>query len=156
MRPFRDIPIKRKLTAIIMLTRNIAVLDDNQMNMFHTITAKADSLLGVINGILDVSKIDAGKLEFEDIPFDLRYIIEDVANSFAYRTKQKGLEFIFFLSPDVPSRLIGDPGRLRQILINLAGNALKFTHKGEIYIKESDVYLTLGTVTQHFKFMALD
>jgi CheY-like chemotaxis protein/HPt (histidine-containing phosphotransfer) domain-containing protein len=62
-------------------------------------------------------------------------MIEDVANSNAFRAEQKGLEFISFLSPDVPSRLIGDPGRLRQILVNLSGNALKFTHKGEIYIK---------------------
>ena len=110
-------------------------LDDNQRNIFHTINAEANSLLGIINDILDFSKIEAGKFELEEIPFDLRHTIEDVANSFAHRTDQKGLEFISFLSPDVPSRLIGDPGRLRQILTNLSGNALKFTREGEVYIE---------------------
>jgi len=129
--------IRTPLNAIIGMSE-LAMdtqLDDNQTNIFHTITAEADSLLGVINGILDISKIEAGKLEFEEIPFDLRHLIDDVANSFAYRAKQKGLEFISFLSPDVPPRLIGDPSRLRQILKNLADNSLKFTHEGEIYIK---------------------
>ncbi|MBW1710069.1 MAG: PAS domain S-box protein [Deltaproteobacteria bacterium] len=110
-------------------------LDDNQRNIVHTISSEADSLLGIINDILDFSKIEAGMLELEEIPFDLRVLIEDVANSIAPRAENKGLEFISYLSPDVPSRLIGDPSRLRQILVNLAGNALKFTHKGEIYIK---------------------
>jgi len=110
-------------------------LDENQRNLFYTINKEADSLLNVINDILDFSKIEAGKLELEEIPFDLRIAMENVANGFAYRAEQKGLEFISFLSPDVPSRLIGDPGRLRQILINLAGNALKFTKEGEIFIK---------------------
>ena len=81
-------------------------LDDYQKNIFHTIDAEANSLPGVINEILDFSKIEAGKLELEEIPFDLRITIEDVANSFAYRAEQKGLHFISFLSPDVPSRLI--------------------------------------------------
>jgi len=110
-------------------------LDDNQRNILHTINTEANSLLDIINEILDFSKIEAGKLEIEEIPFDLRIPIEDVANSIAIRAEQKGLEFISFLSPDVPSRLIGDPGRLRQVLVNLSGNALKFTNEGEIYIK---------------------
>ena len=118
-------------------------LDDNQKNIFHTINTEANSLQDVINEVLDFSKIEAGKLDLEDIPFDLRIAIENVASSFAHKTDQKGLEFISFLSPDVPSRLIGDPGRLRQILANLSGNALKFTHEGEIYIK-ADMAEDLG------------
>ena len=110
-------------------------LDENQRNIFHTINTEANSLLDIINDVLDFSKIEAGKFELEEIPFNLRHTIEDVANSFAHRAEQKGIEYISFLSPDVPSRLIGDPGRLRQILTNLSGNALKFTHEGEIYIE---------------------
>jgi len=129
--------IRTPLNGIIGMTE-LAMdtdLDDNQRNILDTINTEANSLLSLINDILDFSKIEAGKLELEEIPFDLRYMIEDLANSIAIRAEQKGVEFISFLSPDVPSRLIGDPGRLRQILINLSGNALKFTHKGEIYIK---------------------
>ena len=110
-------------------------LDDNQRNIFHTIDTEANSLLSIINDVLDVSKIEAGKLELEEIPFDLRVTIEDVGGSIARRAVQKGLEFISFLSPDVPSRLIGDPGRLKQVLTNLTGNAVRFTHEGEIYVK---------------------
>ena len=118
-------------------------LDENQRNIFHTINAEANSLRDIINDILDFSKIEAGKFGLEEIPFNLRHTIEDVANSFAHRAEQKGLEFISFLSPDVPSRLIGDPGRLRQILTNLSGNALKFTHEGEICI-EADMAEDVG------------
>ena len=110
-------------------------IDDNQKNIFHTINTEASSLQDVINEILDFSKIEAGKVDIEEVPFDLRHAIEDVANSFAYRAEQQGLDFISFLAPDVPSQLIGDPARLRQIVVNLMGNALKFTHKGEIYLK---------------------
>ena len=110
-------------------------IDDNQMNIFNTINTESNALLGIINNILDFSKIEAGKFELEEIPFNLRHTIEDVAKSFSHRAEKKGLEFISFLSPDVPSRLIGDPGRLRQIMVNLAGNALKFTPEGEIYCK---------------------
>ena len=110
-------------------------LDDNQKNIFHTINTEANALQDVINEILDFSKIEAGKFDLEEIPFDLRVTIEDVANGFAHRAEQKGLDFISFLAPDVPSRLIGDPARLRQIMVNLAGNALKFTHEGELYVK---------------------
>ncbi|CAN2040489.1 two-component system, sensor histidine kinase and response regulator [Candidatus Magnetomoraceae bacterium gMMP-15] len=110
-------------------------LDDFQKTIFNTINVEANSLLNLINDILDFSKIEAGKLELEEVPFDLRIIIEDVANSITLGAEQKGLTLLSFLSPDVPSRLIGDPGRLRQILRNLSGNALKFTHEGEIFIK---------------------
>jgi signal transduction histidine kinase/DNA-binding response OmpR family regulator len=114
-------------------------LDDEQRNLIHIINIESDSLLNVINDILDFSKVEAGRLEIEAIPFDLRYLIEDVAQSLTNGAEKKGLDLGCFLSPDVPSRLIGDPGRVRQILMNLAGNAIKFTHVGEIFIKvESD------------------
>ena len=109
-------------------------LEENQTHLAKTISMEADSLLAVINGILDFSKIEAGKLELDHIPFNLRHLFEDLSLSFAVTARRKGLEFISFLPSEAPERLIGDPGRLRQILINLVGNALKFTHQGEIFI----------------------
>ena len=109
-------------------------LDDNQKNFFYIINSEAESLLGIINDILDFSKIEAQKLELEQIPFDLRILIEDVANSIAPRAEEKGIEFVYFMATNIPDKLIGDPGRLRQILVNLAGNAVKFTDHGEIGI----------------------
>lgn len=110
-------------------------LDDDQINIIQTISLEANSLLGILNEILDFSKIEAGMIEIEETPFDLRILLEDVANSMAFNAEKRGLELIDFLAPDMPTRLIGDPSRLRQILINLTGNALKFTHEGEVYIR---------------------
>ncbi|MEE8399595.1 MAG: response regulator [Desulfobacterales bacterium] len=107
-------------------------LDDNQKNLVLTINREADFLLKVINDILDFSKIEAGKIEIEAISFGLRNTIEDIASTFSYRANQKELRFSSSLAPDVPPYLIGDPGRLKQILVNLLANALKFTAKGEI------------------------
>ena len=118
-------------------------MNENQRDIMHTIDAEANSLLSLINDILDFSKIEARKLKMEYIKFDLRTLMEDVANSLALSTERKGLELNLFLSSGVPSALIGDPGRLRQILLNLSGNAVKFTHKGEIYIK-ADLAQDLG------------
>ncbi|MCK5348612.1 MAG: response regulator, partial [Desulfobacula sp.] len=92
---------------------------------------------------LDFSKIEAGKLELDNIPFNLRSLFEDLSSTFAITAQKKGLEFISFLPPDAHEKLIGDPGRLRQILINLTGNALKFTHEGEIFIW-ADSFKDLG------------
>ena len=129
--------IRTPMNGIIGLTE-LAMdtdLDDNQRNLLHAVDMEANSLLCIINEVLDFSKIEAGKLELEEIPFDLGSMIADLSNSMTIGARQKGIEFITFLSPDVPTRLIGDPGRLRQILVNLAGNALKFTYEGEIHIK---------------------
>ena len=109
--------------------------DDNHKDLFQTINKEAEALHSIVDQVLDFSKIETGKLAVDEIPFDLRYMVEDMAGNFARRAAQKGLEFIFFLSPDVPYQLVGDPGRLRQILKNLIENALKFTHRGEIYVK---------------------
>ncbi|MCK5231262.1 MAG: response regulator, partial [Desulfobulbaceae bacterium] len=114
-------------------------LDDNQKDIFDMISRGAESLLYLVNDILDYSKIEAGRIELENIPFDLRSTIEDVTDGIAVRAEQKGLDLVSFLSPDISAKLIGDPGRLRQILINLSDNALKFTHKGEIFIKAEKI-----------------
>ncbi len=110
-------------------------LDSYQKRILGTISNEANSLLNIISDILDFSKIEAGKLELEEIPFDLRVMIEDIAKSFAVSAEKKGVELISYLDFDVPSLLIGDPGRLRDIISNLTGNSVKFTHTGEIYIK---------------------
>ena len=115
------------------------VLNEEQKHIACTITKEADSLLGIINAILDFSKIEAGKLEMERIPFDLRNLFEDVIESFLYQTAKKGLELISFVPPETPTRIVGDPGRLRQILRNLIGNAIKFTQEGRIVVKVEQV-----------------
>gem|GEM_PF-781785 len=128
--------IRTPLNGIIGMTEVIfdTRLDDNQWNILSTISTEVNALHGIINDILDFSKIEAGKLEFDSIPFDLRVAVEDVTASLAARAYQKGLELACFISPGIPPHLIGDPGRLKQILRNLAENALKFTHAGEINI----------------------
>jgi two-component system, sensor histidine kinase and response regulator len=95
------------------------------------VRTSAESLLTIINDILDFSKIEAGKLELETIEFKLRGSIEPALKTLAPRAHQKGLELNCSIEPDVPDALVGDPSRLRQILINLLGNSLKFTERGE-------------------------
>jgi len=129
--------IRTPLNGIIGMAELISAtdLDERQKEIFNTIRIESDSLLNIINDILDFSKIEAGMFELEELPFSLMEVMEDLANSIAPRANQKGLEFMYLLSPEIPSQLVGDPGRLRQILVNLAGNAVKFTHKGEVYVK---------------------
>src|SRR6185503_7619107 len=91
----------------------------------------------IINDILDFSKIEAGKLELDPVRFDLRECLADTMRTLALRAHQKGLELACQVQPDVPDALVGDVGRLRQILINLVGNAIKFTDRGEIVIDVS-------------------
>ncbi len=128
--------IRTPLNGIIGMTELIrdTKLDERQKEIFNTIRIESNSLLNIINNILDLSKIEAGMLELEKIPFSLKTLMEDLADSIAPRASQKGLEFVYFLSPQIPSQLIGDAERLRQILVNLSGNSVKFTQKGEIYI----------------------
>jgi signal transduction histidine kinase/DNA-binding response OmpR family regulator len=109
-------------------------LSSEQKGYLNTVKQSGDCLLHLINDILDFSKIEAGKLELEDIPFNPREVIGDAARVLAIRASQKGLELIFRVRPDVPPQLVGDPGRLRQIIINLLGNAIKFTERGEVRV----------------------
>ncbi len=107
-------------------------LDAEQRDYVQTGKRCADGLLTVINDILDFSKIEAGKLDLETIDFDLRATIEDLIASPAAQAQEQGLEFVYHIDPEVPARLMGDPGRLRQILFNLIQNAVKFTQHGEV------------------------
>ncbi len=109
-------------------------LDDTQQQYAEIVKNSGETLLYIINDILDFSKIEAGKLDIEIINFDLRSLLDDFAATMALRTEEKGLEFICSIGPEVPTYFKGDPGRLRQILTNLTGNAVKFTEKGEIVV----------------------
>src|SRR5205085_5970472 len=95
----------------------------------------AETLLEIINGILDISKIESGKIELEQSPFDLRDLVEEVSETFSDAAFGKGLELACFVPARLPTALIGDPARLRQILTNLIGNAVKFTKKGEVGVR---------------------
>ena len=109
-------------------------LDRTQRDHTETIRESAAGLLTIINDILDFSKIEAGKLDLERIDMDLRGTVDDVAHLLAIQAHAKGLELITSIDPLLPDRLIGDPGRLRQILLNLGSNAIKFTQAGEVSI----------------------
>ncbi|MEC5396446.1 PAS domain-containing hybrid sensor histidine kinase/response regulator [Uliginosibacterium sp. H1] len=109
-------------------------LDSEQRGYLTTVKSSAESLLSIINDILDFSKIEAGKLELENIEFSLPAVISDTFKALALRGHQKGLEMVFGIAPGTPHVLRGDPNRLRQVLMNLLGNAIKFTEKGEIEV----------------------
>lgn len=110
-------------------------LTPKQRMLAETVLKSGESLLNVLNDILDFSKIEAGKLELEHVDFDLRSCVEEAAELLAEHAHKKGLELVCHLADDVPTALRGDPGRLRQILINLIANAVKFTGKGEIVVR---------------------
>ncbi len=112
-------------------------LDAEQRDYAEIVRTSAEALLALINDILDFSKIEAGKLDLEMLDFDLRTTLEDVADLLAVRAHEKGLDVVCVADPEVPALLRGDPGRLRQILLNLGGNAVKFTEQGGVAIRAS-------------------
>ncbi len=109
-------------------------LDERQRRFIESLYRSGEALLDIINDILDFSKIEAGKLELESIDFDLRTLVEDLVELLAPRAHQKGIELAYKLAPGLPPTVRGDPTRLRQILINLVGNAIKFTERGEVVL----------------------
>ncbi|MEM6347840.1 MAG: response regulator, partial [Bacteroidota bacterium] len=120
------------------------LLDDDslrpdQKDYVKTIRSSGENLLGIINDILDFSKIESGKLELESLPIDLQNLVEGVISIFGSKLNEKPLELLYEIEEDVPRIVLGDPLRLKQILINLVGNALKFTEQGEIIVRISNL-----------------
>jgi PAS domain S-box-containing protein len=109
-------------------------INERQMDFVRTIETSGDALLGIINDVLDYSKIEAGRIELENEPFSLRRCVEDVLDMFATKATQKNLELLARIEPDVPGVVMGDVTRVRQVVVNLVGNALKFTAKGEVVL----------------------
>jgi two-component system sensor histidine kinase/response regulator len=124
-----------------------APLSQEQLMFSEQIKASSESLLFLINDILDLTKIEAGKLELTSIDFDLRQVVEDAVDSMAMRAMSKGLCICSYMAPDVQTSVIGDPDRLRQIFLNLLSNAVKFTSLGHVYVlveleEENSTHLT--------------
>jgi PAS domain S-box-containing protein len=128
--------IRTPMNGILGMTELVLDTDltSEQRENLGLVRLSAESLLSIINDILDFSKIEAGKLEMETIPFDLRESLGETMKSLSVRAHQKGLELVYDVQPNVPEGLLGDPGRIRQVLVNLIGNAVKFTEKGEVFI----------------------
>jgi signal transduction histidine kinase/CheY-like chemotaxis protein len=118
------------MTGLVLMTE----LDAEQRRMLETVRACGDQLLALINDILDFSKHEAGKMEFENLDFNLRALIEDLGDILAPRYQEKGIELVTLFHSSVPSLLRSDPSRIHQVLTNLLGNALKFTHKGGVQL----------------------
>jgi two-component system sensor histidine kinase/response regulator len=134
------------MTEILMDTE----LSPEQTEYLNTVKGSADSLLQVINDILDFSKIEAGKLDLDPIEFKLRDMLADAMKPQSIRAHRKGLELVTHVPADVPDALFGDPTRLRQILLNLVGNALKFTDRGEIEVRAAVEAREGSQLTLHF------
>jgi len=142
--PMNGILGMTELTLDTSLTRE-------QREYLHLVKSSADSLLSLLNDILDFSKVEAGKLDMESIDFSLRELLEETMAAMSIRANQKGLELACEIMEDVPSVLQGDPARVRQVLINLLGNALKFTAAGEVVLKVGVHDEENGTVCLHFQ-----
>jgi PAS domain S-box-containing protein len=144
--------IRTPMNGILGMTELVLDTDltTEQRENLGLVRLSAESLLSIINDILDFSKIEAGKLDLEAIPFDLRESLGETMKSLGFRAHEKGLELICEVAPDVPEALLGDPGRIRQILINLVGNAIKFTEHGEVLVSVTEERRETGTTSLHF------
>jgi two-component system, sensor histidine kinase and response regulator len=129
--------IRTPMNSIIGMTQLVldSQLDTHQREYLSIVNTSADALLDIINDILDFSKIEAAKMSIESISFDLRRLILDTLRSLSLRAQEKNLELALDIDPKIPERLLGDPGRIRQVLLNLIGNAIKFTMHGEIIVR---------------------
>jgi signal transduction histidine kinase/CheY-like chemotaxis protein len=129
--------IRTPLNAVIGMTGLLldTHLTDEQLDFASTIRASGEHLLSVINDVLDFSKIESGHMELEHVPFDLRRTVEETLDLVLALAEKKGLELTFELDASAPEWIAGDPGRLRQVLLNLIGNAIKFTERGEVALR---------------------
>ncbi|HXJ95160.1 MAG TPA: PAS domain S-box protein [Terriglobia bacterium] len=125
-------------------------LNTEQQEYLQMLKSSADILLTIVNDILDFSKVEAGRLELERVDFDLRSTLDEVTKTFALRAQNKNIELLYDVSPAVPYRVAGDPTRLRQVVVNLLGNALKFTEKGEVVLAVKTEPQDQESVILHF------
>jgi two-component system, sensor histidine kinase and response regulator len=144
--------IRTPMNGILGMTELVLDTDltPEQREHLGLVRLSAESLLSIINDILDFSKIEAGKLDLEAIPFDLRESLGETMKALGVRAHQKGLELVYDVQPEVPEGVVGDPGRIRQILINLVGNAIKFTEKGEVFVTVCEKSHSPGHVLLQF------
>ncbi len=144
--------IRTPMNGIMGMTELVLDSDitSEQRENLNTVKMSADSLLVVINDILDFSKIEAGKLELESFPFDLRESMAESLRTLSFRAHEKGLELLASIDSSVPDILVGDPGRLRQLVLNLAGNAIKFTERGEVLVRIEVESQTGADLCLHF------
>jgi len=144
--------IRTPMNGIIGMTELVLDTDltGEQRKYLEMAKMSADTLLTLINDILDFSKIEAGKMALEAIDFNLRVTLENAADMLALKAHEKGLELVCHILPDVPTALIGDPGKLRQVIVNIVGNSLKFTEEGEIVIRVEMESETDDSVKLHF------
>ena len=126
-------------------------LSKQQREYVQGIQYSSGALLRIIGDILDFSKIEAGKLEFESVEFDVRRLVESTLKAAGLGARSKDLELVSDISPDVPERVLGDPARLRQVLVNLTGNAVKFTDRGEVVVHADRAPHDGDTVELHFR-----
>jgi PAS domain S-box-containing protein len=148
--------IRTPLNAIVGMAGLLLDTDlgPSQREYADVIRSSSDVLLTIINDILDFSKIEAGRMEYEHIDFDLRCSVEEVMDLLSQKAHNKGLEMALLIQSQVPERVNGDPGRLRQILLNLLNNAIKFTEKGEIVVKVD--FVSLDDTFVNLKFSVSD
>jgi len=144
--------IRTPINGIIGMTELVldSELDTEQREYLNLAKVSADSLLALISDILDYSKIEAGKLDIDLIDFNLGDSLGDTMKTLSLRAHQKNLELAFEIGPDVPDALIGDPGRLRQIMVNLVGNAIKFTEHGEVFLYVETESRSESEIRLHF------
>jgi two-component system sensor histidine kinase/response regulator len=144
--------IRTPMNGIIGMTELVmdTELTNEQREYLQIVKSSSNSLLSLINDILDFSKIEAGHLSLESIDFSLQNLVDTTVGTLALRSREKGLELIPYIKNNVPDVLIGDPGRLSQILVNLINNAVKFTEKGEIIIQVENELQTEDKVCLHF------
>ncbi len=138
------------MTELALDTR----LDAEQRHYLKTVKSSAEALLTIVNDILDFSKIEAGKIEFESLPFSIQDTVFEAVRVLAVGAHKKGLELVADVRPEVPARIVGDPTRLRQVIINLLGNAIKFTEQGEVVLKVSLDQMTENST--YLKFAVSD